>query len=258
MAALDGATRRRFVEVVMETVDGHAPVLVGVAQTVVADAAAELATLGRLGAAAAVVAPPFYGPVDARGVSSFYRALREASPIPLIAYNIPAFTKVVLPPESVGELAAEGTIVGIKDSSRDFEYFQRVLRLSRGVAGFSAFTGSDALVLPSLLMGGAGAITVGANVAPQILVRIYEQALAGRWAEAIQDQRELSKLTDVLRTGTFPAGVKAALSLLDLCEATTAPPSEGLSPSETARLRHELEGLGVLGTASPTLAEISP
>jgi 4-hydroxy-tetrahydrodipicolinate synthase len=129
-----------------------------VAQSHVSAARVEVEAAARLGADAVLVAPPFYYPMDQATLLAFYRDLAATSTVPILLYNIPQFTKVVAEPASVAMLAREGTIAGIKDSSRDFEYFEGVCIATRELPRFRIFTGSDTMLLPSLVMGGAGTI----------------------------------------------------------------------------------------------------
>ena len=142
------------------------PVICGVAQSHLAAAKIEIEAAARLGAMAALVAPPFYYLIDQPTLIAFYRAVAEDSPLPVLLYNIPPYTKIVAQPATVATLATEGTIVGMKDSSRDFEYFEAAALATRDLPAFRLFTGSDTMLLPSLVMGAAGTICGAANVAP--------------------------------------------------------------------------------------------
>jgi 2-dehydro-3-deoxy-D-pentonate aldolase len=114
-ASLGERTRRQVLQCVVEAAAGRVPVICGVAQPHLEAARSEVVAAARLGAQAALVAPPFYYPTDQATVLAFYRRLAADSKIPLLLYNIPQFTKVVSEPATVAELAREGSIVGIKD-----------------------------------------------------------------------------------------------------------------------------------------------
>src|SRR4030088_2110471 len=155
-ASLDENARRTMLSSVVAAAAGRVPVICGVAQSHLSAARAEVEAASRLGAEAALVVPPFYYPIDQATVLAFYRRLAADSPLPILLYYIPQFTKVVAEPATVAILAREGTIAGIKDSSRDFEYFQGVCIATRGLPEFRIFTGSDTMLLPSLAVGAAG------------------------------------------------------------------------------------------------------
>jgi len=247
-AALGERTRWQVLKTVIEAAAGRVPVICGVAQPHLEAARAEVAAASRLGADAALVAPPFYYPTDQATLRAFYRRLAADSKIPLLLYNIPQFTKVVAEPATLAELATEGTIAGIKDSSRDFEYFENVRLATRSLEHFRMFTGSDTMLLASLAMGGAGTICGAANVAPNWVVRIYDDFRRGDWNSARTDQEALIELVTALRAGVFPASIKAALQLQGICEPWPAPPTAALDGAATARLRESLDRWGLLST----------
>src|SRR5438270_2870359 len=178
-AALDEAARRRVLSAVVEAGAGRVPVICGVAQSSVVLVRTEIESAARLDADAVLVAPPFYYPMDQASVLAFYRRVADAAPVPVLVYNIPQFTKVVVEPATVAALANEGAIRGIKDSSRDFEYFEGVCIATRDVAGFRVFTGSDTMLVASLAAGAAGTICGAGNVAPHWVVRIYDEYTRG-------------------------------------------------------------------------------
>src|SRR5258708_5019001 len=165
-ASLGERTRSQILRCVVEASAGRVPVICGVAQPNLETARAEVVAASRLGANAALVAPPFYYPTDQATVLAFYRRLATESKIPLLLYNIPQFTKVITEPPTVAALAREGTIAGIKDSSRDFEYFESVCVATRDLPRFRIFTGSDSMLLASLVMGGSGTLSGAADIAP--------------------------------------------------------------------------------------------
>jgi dihydrodipicolinate synthase/N-acetylneuraminate lyase len=247
-ASLDEPTRRRVLGAVVDSAAGRVPVICGVAQSHIAAARVEVEAAARLGAMAALVAPPFYYLIDQPTVLAFYRQLAADSPIPLLLYHIPQLTKVMADPATVATLAREGTIAGIKDSSRDFEYFENVCIETRDLPKFRIFTGSDTMLLPALVMGGAGTICGAANVAPAWVVRIYDDFQGGDLDAARAHQDALFELVLAVRGGVFPSAIKAAMHLLGVCDPWPAPPVEPLDESSEGRLRQLLEQWGLLET----------
>jgi 4-hydroxy-tetrahydrodipicolinate synthase len=246
-ASLDETARRKLLAAVVAAAAGRVPVISGVAQSHLAAARIDVAAAARLGAVAALVTPPFYYLIDQPTVLAFYRKLAEDSPIPILLYNIPQYTKVVAEPSTVAALAREGTIAGIKDSSRDFEYFEGVCIATRDLPAFRVFTGSDTMLLPSLAMGGAGTICGAANVAPHWVVRIFEAFQRRDVVASRAAQDALYQLVMVLRGGNFPAAIKAACHQLGLCEPWCAAPVPPLDERMEAKLRDRLDAWGLLG-----------
>jgi 4-hydroxy-tetrahydrodipicolinate synthase len=245
-AALDEPSRRKALQAVVEAAAGRVPVICGVAQPNLASARTEVESAARLGADAALVAPPFYYPMDQAGVLAFYRRIADTAPVPILVYNIPQFTKIVVEPATVAALANEGAIRGIKDSSRDFEYFEGVCIATREVAGFRVFTGSDTMLIASLAFGAAGTICGAGNIAPHWVVRIYEEYLRGDLEAARASQDALYLLVTALRGDVFPGAIKAALHMQGICEPWPAPPIQRLDERHEARLREQLAAWGLL------------
>jgi 4-hydroxy-tetrahydrodipicolinate synthase len=249
-ASLDETARRTLLSSVIAAAAGRVPVVCGVAQPHLPAARIEVEAAARLGAVAALVTPPFYYLIDQATLLAFYRALARNSPLPILLYNIPQFTKVVAEPATVATLAREGTIAGIKDSSRDFEYFEGVCIATRDLPEFRIFTGSDTMLLPSLAMGGAGTICGAANVAPGWVVRIFEGFRRSDMAAARVDQDMLYQLVMALRGGVFPAAIKAACHAQGICEPWCAAPVAPLDEHGEARLRDRLLAWGLLTRAA--------
>jgi 2-dehydro-3-deoxy-D-pentonate aldolase len=246
VASLDEPARRKVLATVVEAAAGRVPVICGVAQPQLAAARADISLAAELGAAAVLLAPPYYYPIDQPTVLTFYRQLAEDSALPILVYNIPQNTKVVIEPRTVATLAHEGAVAGIKDSSRDFEYFENVCLATRDLPEFRIFTGSDTMLLASLAMGGAGTICGGANVAPGWVVRIYDDFERGDLKAARSHQDSLVELVLAVRAGVFPSAIKAALHLQGVCDPWPAAPVAALDEASRGRLQEQLERWGLL------------
>jgi 4-hydroxy-tetrahydrodipicolinate synthase len=244
-ASLDEPSRRTTLAAVVKAAAGRMPVICGVAQSHLASARAEVEAAAKIGADAALVAPPFYYPTDQAGVLAFYRELAVGAPLPLMLYNIPQFTKVVAEPVTVATLAREGTIKGIKDSSRDFEYFEGVCIATRDLPAFRIFTGSDTMLLASMAMGGHGTICGAGNIAPALVVKIFDHYRDGNVDAAREAQDRLYDLVQSVRAGVFPLAIKSALHMLGVCEPWSAPPVRKLDARIAESLRESLARQGL-------------
>jgi len=245
-ASLDEPSRRAVLEAVLEAARGRVPVLCGVAQSQLSTAVAEIDAAAAAGADGVLVAPPFYYPTDQAGVMAFYREIADRTELPVLLYNIPQFTKVVAEPATVATLARAGAIRGIKDSSRDFEYFEGVCISTRDLPDFRIFTGSDTMLVASLAMGGAGTICGAANVAPRLVVEVHDAYAGGDVMAARRHQDRLFEVVSAVRVGVFPLGIKAALHMEGVCEPWSAPPARRLDERHEARLRERLAEWGLL------------
>jgi dihydrodipicolinate synthase/N-acetylneuraminate lyase len=268
-ARLTRRQRLRLAARVRALVPNRLPVLPGVPLTSVEEGIAELAELADLGVTAALVPPPTYYPLDDDEVLRLYELLADRSPVPLLLYNIPIFTKVSISPAVIGRLCAHPAIAGIKDSSRDMEYFNRVLA-AVGTAGgastpggtstgrgtstggdfeFAVFTGSDTLLLPSLDAGAAGTIAASVNLVPELAIGTRRAFAEGASEPAKARQRHLAEVVHACRCGSFPAGWKAALEEAGLCASRMVAPAAPLEPQLRGRLRRRLAELGVTSDA---------
>jgi 4-hydroxy-tetrahydrodipicolinate synthase len=220
------------------------PVIPGLPLVTLREGPADLAALAEAGATAALVAVPSYYPLSDDGVLRAYETLAEHTPIPLLLYNIPVYTKVVIAPEVAGRLAAHPAIAGIKDSSRNMEYHQQLIYATAG-AEFSVLTGSDVLLVASLTLGAAGTIAASANLVPELTTGVYRAVTGGQAAEALSLQQRLTRIVTVCRCGYAPAGWKAALEIADVCAATPVPPGTALSTDEYGKLAAQLAAEGL-------------
>jgi 4-hydroxy-tetrahydrodipicolinate synthase len=245
-ASLDEKARRAMLAATVKAAAGRVPVICGVVQSRLAAARAEVKTAAELGAIAALVAPPYYYPIDQATVLDFYRRVAASSPLPILVYNIPQNTKVVIEPATLSTLAHEGAVAGIKDSSRDFEYFETVCVAVRDLPEFRIFTGSDTMLLASLAMGGAGTICGAGNIAPGWVVKIFDDFERGDLKAARAQQDLLLQLILAVRGGVFPAAIKAAIHLQGICEQWPVPPVAPLDERATGRLREQLNEWGLL------------
>ena len=246
LASISTAKRRKLIDTVMDVNGGRVPVITAMAQDSPEEAAKELDALARQGVRGVLVTPPHYYPTTQPAVEGFYRSLAEQSSIPLLVYNIPQFTKIAVAPKTVAALARDGVIAGIKDSSRDFEYFTQLLYSTKSIDGFRVFTGSDTMLLASLTLGADGTIAGGPNLAPQLAVELYDAFHAGDMERARERQRAVVELVLATRVGMFPAGIKAGLEMMGICSAVTAPPVPELNDSERHQLASVLQRMGLM------------
>lgn len=167
-----------------------------------------------LGADAVLVVTPWYykGAMTPAALLRHYRAVADASPVPVLLYHIPANTGVRLDPETVGRLAEHPNIRGVKDSSGDVPRLTEMLRVTPKT--FQVLVGAALAFLPGLLLGASGGILAVANLAPRECCEIWRLARTGQYAEA----RELAARLVPLATGIGGrygiGGLKAALDLL--------------------------------------------
>lgn len=246
VASLSEPKRRLLVRTVMEVNQGRVPVITALAQNNFEDALREIDSLASQGVRGVLVTPPSYYPTTTSGVDAYYRSLSEKADLPILIYNIPQFTKIAVPPQTVAALARDGVVAGIKDSSRDFEYFTQVMYATRGIPGFRVFTGSDTMLLASLMLGADGTIAGGPNLEPRFAVDLYGAFLSKDYRRAGELQQRVVEMVLSTRKGVFPAGIKAGLEMMGICQAFTAPPIPSLPVEERESLATVMRSLGIL------------
>lgn len=234
--------RMRMIEAVRSRIPAEIPVIAGVPVVAAQDATTDLKEAADRGATAALVAPPTYYPAADDDVERLYTAVADRSPIPIVIYNIPVFTKISVSPAVLAKIAQHPKIAGIKDSSRDLEYLQAVLYAVEG-AEFDVLTGSDTMLFASLLLGAHGTIAASANLVPGLSVALYNAVQRGDLDQARTIQRDLYRIVQAARVGTAPSGWKAALEIAGVCSARLVPPADRLPEPLFAELRKKLSDL---------------
>jgi 4-hydroxy-2-oxoglutarate aldolase len=167
-----------------------------------------------LGADAAIVITPSYfkGAMKPPVLTRHYRAVADASLVPILLYNFPANTGINLEPDTVARLAEHPNIRGIKDSSGNVPQAAELIRLTPKT--FHVFVGSPIAFLPALVVGGGGGILAVANLAPAECCEVWRLAQAGQWAEARDVAFRLGPLATGISGRHGIGGLKAALDLL--------------------------------------------
>ena len=151
--------------------------------------------------------------------------------IPTVLYNVPGRTGQNLAPDLVVELAAHPNIVGIKEASGNVAQVSQIIEGTLDEE-FAVISGDDNLTLPILALGGAGVISVAANVEPARMVRLYEAFKAGDWTTALELHYELSPLFRALFIETNPIPVKTAVGLRGMAAGPVRLPARGAGRGE--------------------------
>lgn len=186
--------QHQVLETITEVVAGRIPVLVGVSDIGTRKALRNVAIAMQYPIDALVSTPAFYGSVAINELSTHFRAIAASSDLPLYAYDIPIFAGVKIPVELTLELARDGIIRGIKDTSGDEDGFRYLIENTRDIEGFSVITGSDITGDLAIMQGAHGMIVGVANIDPHGFVKVYNAAMQGNWEVARVEQERLHKL----------------------------------------------------------------
>jgi 4-hydroxy-2-oxoglutarate aldolase len=170
-----------------------------------------------------------------------YTAVADASPVPVLLYNYPAVTGVNLAPDTVARLSEHPNIAGVKETGSDAA--QLADYVDRTSGSFAVIAGSAPTFYASLCLGAKGGILAAACVVPEVCVRLFGHAIAGRHAEARALQRQLTPLARLVTTGFGVPGLKAAMDLAGYAGGAPRGPLTPAPPEAAEQIRAELARL---------------
>ncbi len=207
---LEEKEKLEFAELVINEVSGQIPVYVGSGGNSTKQVIELSKQFTQLGAdALSVISPYFVAPTEHELVAH-YTMIADAVTIPMLMYNIPKNTGVNISKEAVTVLSRHENIAGIKDSSGKLENMVSYIHASEGQS-FNVLSGSDSLILSGLKAGATGAVAATSNALPEIDRAIYQLWLEGKIAEAEAMQQRIEPFRSILKLGTIPSVLKAAI-----------------------------------------------
>jgi 4-hydroxy-tetrahydrodipicolinate synthase len=221
-----------------EAISGRVPFLPGTGSARLDETLELTAAAERLGAAAALVVTPYYSRAQQDGLISWFgRIATEFPELPIIVYNVPVRAAVEVAPETVARLArAHENIVGIKETTRDFEHVSYVLNACG--RDFIALSGIELLCYPMLALGGRGHLSCVSNFAPRPCAELYDSFTAGDLDRARELHYDLHPLVEAAFAATNPVPAKWIMSRAGLLSSDFA--REPLAPiTDSARRRIE-------------------
>lgn len=236
--------RDRVIRITVEAAEGRVPVLAGAGgydTSEVAELAAHCETLGVQGLLSVT---PYYNKPTPEGLVQHYRAIASRTSLPIIVYNVPGRTGCNIDPATLRRLAEIPNIVGVKEASGNMTQICEVCRVVP--RDFVVLSGDDALTLPVMAVGGRGVISVASNVIPDAMAKMVNAALKGDWTAAREEHQRLLPFMLVNFVESNPIPVKAALSMLGLCEERYRLPMVPPTDASRAKIRERLMELGVL------------
>ncbi|MGQ9543961.1 MAG: 4-hydroxy-tetrahydrodipicolinate synthase [Candidatus Bathyarchaeia archaeon] len=237
--------RRSIIETVVDEADKRGvPVIPGAGGITTRDTITYTKDAKDAGATAVVIHPPWYFHPTPEALLNHFRRVAGEVDLPIILYNIPSFAGYEIPVEVVVKASESKNIVGIKDSSANMLYYQQLIALCP--KEFNVIQGYGSLFLPSLSLGGKATMAGEANVAPKIMVGIYENFIKGNLEEARRLHYKIVSLLPVFRYGTFPIGVKVAMNMMGLRAGYVREPSAELDEQERARIGQVLKDVGLI------------
>jgi len=222
---------------VLEAVDSKIPVIAGVGSNSTEHTIENAKTAISCGVDGLLVVTPYYNKPSQEGMYQHFKRVSELSKTPTILYNVPGRTGIGLKTETVLRLSELKNIVGIKEAGGDFKM---VMELSASRPDFIILCGDDSLNLPMAAVGSKGAISVTANVAPNLMSKMYRHINDGNFVEAKKIHLKLRHLNTILFIESNPIPVKAALSLMGKIKNELRLPLTPISRENLKRLKHAL------------------
>ena len=252
--ALDDAQWERLVSVAVAACRGRTPLYVGVSHASTAGAVARTKRAAQLGADVVVSLAPYYTQPSQVDIVRHFRALAEASDLPVLIYQFPGIVKTSITLTTYTQLAEIPGVVGVKDTQADITEFRSMVEVLRADGrDFRLFLGTDILTDVAVFLGAQGSVPSMGNIAAPLLVEAYEAAVAGDWAASAAANRRINVLRAIYRVAATEAwfdgglaGLKCALNLLGIEAGPPAPPLRPCDAQETAAVTEILRIGGLL------------
>lgn len=211
--------KKSVVTCVVETVNKRVPVVLGLGGNNTSEIIASLKHKSDfVGIDAILSVSPYYNKPNQRGIYQHYKAIAEASPVPIILYNVPGRTNSNMTADTTVKLATDfKNIIAIKEASGNLEQCMKIIKYKP--KDFLVISGDDALTLPMIACGADGVISVVANAYAKDFSEMTRQILAGNVKEAQKLHYKLTDIIEQLFADGNPAGIKAVLEQLNICKA---------------------------------------
>ena len=243
-ATLSHEEHHRVVEFTVKTVNKRVPVVAGAGSNSTAETL-ELATYAKkAGADGVLLITPYYNKPTQEGLFLHFKKVTESVDIPIILYNVPGRTGVNMLPSTVARLRTFKNIVGIKEATGDMKQVSELIRLC-GV-DFDVISGDDFTTLPLLCLGGVGAISVTANIAPADAAAMFDAFFAGKREEALKYHFKLEPLHGPMFIETNPIPVKTSLALMGKIAEEFRLPLCPMADANKDKLKKALKDYGLI------------
>ena len=235
----------RAVKITVDHVNGRVPVMVGAYGVGTREAVGMVEKVQDLGADLVSVLTPMMITPNDEEIYQHYRSIAASTDLPVTLYNNPDRTGVNISARTVERLAAIPNIVAVKDRSGDLGLMMDYIMRTREME-FDVLCGRDMLIFANLLHGGSGSVAATANVAPALLVDLYDKCMAGDYAGALADQYRLAPFRLSFGLASWPAVTKDALNLMGFEVGDPVKPVMGCAGEKLEILRGILTDLGVM------------
>jgi 4-hydroxy-tetrahydrodipicolinate synthase len=234
--------KHALVSYVTETVDSRVPLVVGIGGNNTQEVINTIMEIDLQGVDGILSVAPYYNKPSQRGLFQHFKAIATCSPLPLIIYNVPGRTSCNITSDTCLELANEcDNIVAVKEASGDMAQIMRIIKGKP--ENFLVVSGDDMLTIPVIAAGGSGVISVLANAYPAICSELVNNALKNNFKSAREIQFSLLEAIELLFADGNPSGVKAFMSLMNLCQNNLRLPLVPVNKNIYSRIQKVVEEL---------------
>lgn len=231
--------KRAVAKFIKEKTAGRVPLMIGIGGNYTREVVATLKSGIADGYDAVLSVCPYYNKPNQEGLYRHFKALAEASPLPIVLYNVQGRTGVNMLPETVARLAEEcGNIIGIKEASGNIDQMARIRELAP--ESFALICGDDGLTVDAMRRGGVGVISVLAQLYPAEVAAVVRSAADGRFDEADALLAPLGEITSELFEEGNPVGIKTALSIKGVCRPVMRLPLVEGSAALAAKMKRSI------------------
>lgn len=235
----------RVVELAIEVAKGRVPVIAGTGSNSTAEAIDLTRHAEKAGADAALVVLPYYNRPTPEGQYQHFKAIHDATNLPIIIYNVPPRSAVDMSVDTMARCATLPRVVGVKDATADLARPARTkLAINKD---FCQLSGEDATALPFLVQGGVGCISVTSNVAPKLTSEMHAAWRAGDLKKAMEINERLMPVNDAMFCESSPGPVKYALSLMGHIQPDLRLPLAPISDASKQKVVAALTKAGLIG-----------
>jgi 4-hydroxy-tetrahydrodipicolinate synthase len=232
--------KKAVISYVVETVDGRVPIMAGIGGNNTQEVINSIRQADLTGIDALLSVTPYYNKPTQRGIFQHFKSIATWSPVPVIMYNVPGRTGCNISADTCLELARNcENITGVKEASGDLAQIMKIIKGKP--ENFGVISGDDMLTLPVIATGGIGVISVLGNAFPQACSELVNHALKGNFRSAREIQFRYMEMIELLFTEGNPAGIKAILSLLDICQNYLRLPLVSVSRPTMTRIQKAIE-----------------
>ena len=238
---LNEKERFHAVEIVVDAVAEKIPVITGTGDLNTKKVKENNRIVAGLGVKYALAVPPFYFHLRQEDITEYYLDIAAEDTIPILIYNIPQNTKLNVELKTIEVLSRIDNIVGIKDSSGNWDYLQQLV-LNYQNERFKVFAGKANLLFNAFLIGAAGSITPVPNIDPKVEVELYTSILDNNLKTAIEKHKRVLAIAELFKNDVLPVSVNlnAALKIMGICNGITIKPLPQASNKVVEELRNKL------------------